>query len=42
MGLALIGTMTGPLLIVLHTIPLAVLAGVFFIVGVSLHLPLDV
>lgn len=35
MGLALIGTMTGPLLIVLHTMPVAVLAGVFFIVGVS-------
>ncbi|PGH11478.1 hypothetical protein AJ79_04853 [Helicocarpus griseus UAMH5409] len=33
MGLALIGTMTGPLLIVLHTMPAAVFAGVFFIVG---------
>lgn len=33
MGIALIGTMTGPLLIVLHTIPAAVIAGVFFIVG---------
>ncbi|KAL5051981.1 hypothetical protein BDW71DRAFT_202122 [Aspergillus fruticulosus] len=33
MGLAIIGTMTGPLLIVLHTIPAAVFAGVFFIVG---------
>lgn len=36
MGLALIGTMSGPLLIILHTIPLAVLGGVFFVVGVSL------
>lgn len=35
MGLALIGTMTGPLLAVLHTIPSAVFAGVFFVVGVS-------
>ncbi len=35
MGLALIGTMTGPLLTVLHTMPSAVFAGVFFIVGVS-------
>jgi hypothetical protein len=33
MGLAIIGTMTGPLLIVLHTMPAAVFAGVFFIVG---------
>jgi hypothetical protein len=33
MGIALIGTMTGPLLIVLHLIPAAVTAGVFFIVG---------
>ncbi|GKZ24062.1 boron transporter 4 [Aspergillus brasiliensis] len=33
MGLAIIGTMTGPLLIVLHTMPSAVFAGVFFIVG---------
>ncbi|PKY05761.1 hypothetical protein P168DRAFT_266477 [Aspergillus campestris IBT 28561] len=33
MGLAIIGTMTGPLLIVLHTMPTAVFAGVFFIVG---------
>ncbi|KAF4544152.1 Hco3- transporter family protein [Lasiodiplodia theobromae] len=33
MGLALIGTMTGPLLIVLHTMPAAVFAGVFFVVG---------
>jgi hypothetical protein len=35
MGLALWGTMTGPLLVVLHTMPAAVFAGVFFIVGVS-------
>ncbi|KAJ9324663.1 hypothetical protein DTO027B5_168 [Paecilomyces variotii] len=33
MALAIIGTMTGPLLIVLHTMPSAVFAGVFFIVG---------
>lgn len=33
MGLAIIGTMTGPLLIVLHTMPRAVFAGVFFVVG---------
>jgi hypothetical protein len=33
MGLAIIGTMTGPLLIVLHTMPAAVFSGVFFIVG---------
>ncbi len=37
MGLALIGTMTGPLLVVLHTMPTAVFAGVFFVVGVSFH-----
>ncbi|KAK8116894.1 Hco3- transporter family protein [Apiospora kogelbergensis] len=36
MGLALIGTMTGPLLTVLHTMPSALFAGVFFVVGVSL------
>ncbi|KAL5390682.1 hypothetical protein DPSP01_001753 [Paraphaeosphaeria sporulosa] len=35
MGLALWGTMSGPLLIVLHTMPAAVFAGVFFVVGVS-------
>lgn len=35
MGLALIGTMTGPLLVVIHTMPAAVFAGVFFVVGVS-------
>ena len=34
MGLALIGTMTGPLLMVLHAMPAAVCAGVFFVVGV--------
>lgn len=39
MCLALVGTMTGPLLIVLHTIPRGLFAGVFFVVGVSL-LPL--
>ncbi|KAL4923485.1 anion exchange family protein [Aspergillus undulatus] len=33
MGLAIIGTMTGPLLVVLHTMPSAVFSGVFFIVG---------
>ncbi|KAM7216254.1 boron transporter 1 [Rhypophila decipiens] len=33
MGLALVGTMTGPLLAVLHLMPAAVFAGVFFIVG---------
>ncbi|KAJ9649917.1 hypothetical protein H2201_009325, partial [Coniosporium apollinis] len=33
MGLAIIGTMTGPLLVVLHTMPAAVFAGVFFVVG---------
>lgn len=35
MGLALVGTMTGPLLVVLHTMPAALFAGVFFVVGVS-------
>ncbi|KAL4753666.1 hypothetical protein BDW72DRAFT_201366 [Aspergillus terricola var. indicus] len=33
MGVAIIGTMSGPLLLALHTIPAAVIAGVFFIVG---------
>lgn len=33
MGLGIIGTMTGPLLIVLHTMPRAVFAGVFLVVG---------
>ncbi|KIL87208.1 hypothetical protein FAVG1_09764 [Fusarium avenaceum] len=33
MGLGLIGTMTGPLLVVLHLMPAAVFAGVFFVVG---------
>ena len=33
MGLALVGTMTGPLLVVLHTIPRGVFGGVFFVVG---------
>ena len=35
MGLAIWGTMTGSLLTVLSTIPAAVFAGVFFVVGVS-------
>jgi hypothetical protein len=38
MGMAIWGTMTGPLLTVLHIIPAAVFAGVFFVVGVSLPL----
>ncbi|XMA08314.1 hypothetical protein WAI453_001105 [Rhynchosporium graminicola] len=33
MGLAIIGTMTRPLLIVLHTMPRAIFCGVFFVVG---------
>lgn len=34
MGLAIIGTMTGPLLVVVvHTMPRAIFAGVFFVVG---------
>lgn len=37
MGLALVSTMTGPLLKVLGTMPRAVFSGVFFIVGVSVH-----
>lgn len=37
MGMGLWGTMTGPLLVVLHTMPAAVFAGVFFVVGVSLR-----
>ena len=36
MGLAIIGTMTGPLLVVLHLIPEALFGGVFFVVGVGL------
>lgn len=43
MGLAIIGTMTGPLLIVLNLMPIALFGGVFFVVGVSLshnqHIP---
>ena len=35
MGIAIIGTMTGPILIVLHLIPRALFAGVFFVVGWS-------
>ena len=37
MGLAIIGTMTGPLLVVLNLIPEALFGGVFFVVGVSLR-----
>lgn len=37
MGMAIWGTMTGPLLTVLSTMPAAVFAGVFFVVGVSIH-----
>lgn len=33
MGLALVGTMTGPLLVVLHTMPRCLFCGVFFVVG---------
>jgi hypothetical protein len=33
MALGLIGTMTGPLLVVLHTMPRALFSGVFFVVG---------
>jgi hypothetical protein len=33
MGLGIIGTMTGPLLVVLHTIPRCLFAGVFLVVG---------
>ena len=33
MGLALLGTMTGPLLVVLHTIPRGLFGGVFIVVG---------
>lgn len=36
MGLVIIGTMTGPLLIVLHTIPRSLFAGVFLVVGVGI------
>ena len=39
MGLAILGTMTGPLLIVLHTIPRSLFAGVFFVVGVCSVIP---
>lgn len=39
MGMAIWGTMTGPLLTVLSTMPAAVFAGVFFVVGVSTHDP---
>ena len=33
MGLAIIGTMSGPILLVLNLIPRALFAGVFFVVG---------
>ncbi|KAK4932268.1 hypothetical protein LTR66_015986, partial [Elasticomyces elasticus] len=33
MGLGIVGTMTGPLLAALHTLPRALFAGVFFVVG---------
>jgi boron transporter len=33
MGLAIIGTMTGPLLVMLGTMPRAIFSGVFFVVG---------
>ena len=33
MALAIIGTMTRPLLVVLHTVPRAIFSGVFFVVG---------
>lgn len=33
MALAIVGTMTGPLLVVLHTMPRCLFAGVFFVVG---------
>jgi hypothetical protein len=36
MGMAIWGTMTGPLLTVLHIMPAAIFAGVFFVVGVRL------
>ena len=39
MGLGIIGTMTGPLLIVLGTMPRAIFCGVFFVVGVSFTKP---
>ena len=34
-GLLFLGTMTGPLLVVLHLIPQGVLAGLFFVMGVQ-------
>lgn len=34
-GLLVLGTMSGPLLVVLHLIPQAVLAGLFFVMGVQ-------
>lgn len=35
MGLALVGMMTGPLLVVVHLMPRAILSGVFFTVGLG-------
>jgi hypothetical protein len=37
-GIGIIGTMTGPLLIVLQTMPRALFAGVFFVIGVCLSI----
>lgn len=37
MGLAIVGTMTGPLLVVLNLVPRALFGGVFFVVGVSIR-----
>lgn len=34
-GLLILGTMTGPLLVVLGLIPQAVLAGLFFVMGIQ-------
>jgi hypothetical protein len=42
MGMAIWGTMTGPLLTVLHIMPAAVFAGVFFVVGVSILPPTSI
>jgi zinc transporter ZupT len=39
MGLGLVGTMTGPLLQALHTMPNAIFAGVFVVVGVRPVVP---
>lgn len=43
MGLAIVGTMTGPLLELLNLIPRALFGGVFFVVGVSTkHIPTSI